>query len=91
MDSFAGISFPIGLVLIPFGLFAAVYVFYSAFNLFHLLRFGVSGPVLNLIATVYAFGSIVLLLTTIVSLSRYDFSVSVSLADLATFSRPPEL
>ncbi len=90
MPSFAELSFPIGVVLLPFGLFMLFYCVYSLFNLYHLLRFGVAGLVLYGVVTLYAAGTVAILVAVIWGLSPYDFSYPVSLAGVtAALTSPP--
>ncbi len=90
MPSFAEFSFPIGVVLLPFGLFMLFYCVYSLFNLYHLLRFGVAGPILYAVTTAYAVGTLVILVGSIWGLSGYDFAYPVSLSGLpSSFTTPP--
>lgn len=89
MPSFAEFSFPIGVVLLPFGLFMLFYCVYSLFNLYHLLRFGVAGPALYGVTVLYAVGTVAILVAVIWGLSPYDFSYPVSLSGItATLTAP---
>lgn len=90
MPSFAEFSFPIGVILLPFGLFMLFYCVYSLFNLYHLLRFGVAGPILYAVTVVYAVGTAAILVGAIWGLSGYDFSYPISLSGVSrALSTPP--
>lgn len=92
MPSFAEFSFPIGVVLLPFGLFMLFYCVYSLFNLYHLLRFGVAGAVLYGVTALYAAGTVAILVAVIWGLSPYDFSYPVSLSGVtAALMAPPSV
>lgn len=90
MPPFAEFSFPIGVILLPFGLFMLFYCVYSLFNLYHLLRFGVAGPILYAVTTLYAVGTVGILIGSIIGLSSYDFSYPISLSGVSSaLTTPP--
>ena len=93
MPSFADISFPIGVVLIPFALFAVFYAGYGFFNIYNLLRYGVAGAALKGFTALYGIGSLFLLGLVLAALLRYDLTYTVSLSSFDGFFsiRPPGL
>jgi hypothetical protein len=82
MLTFANFSFPISLLLIPLGIFMLFYLFYSIFNIYHLLRFGVYGFGLYIIATIFTLGTIFFIGTTGFLLIRYDWNAPVVLGEI---------
>ncbi len=88
MFSLATVSFPIGILLIPFGLFVMIYVVYSLFNLYNLFRHGVAGLSLYAVSFLFGFVSFALLGIILVVLSHYDFNAPVSLTGVAHLIAP---
>mgnify|MGYP001594656129 CR=1 FL=1 len=82
MPSTPDLAFPISFFLVFFGIFLLFYAVYSAFNLYHLLRFGIDGFGLYLIVTVYTGGSLVLAAAAFYLLSQYDWSVPFAIGNI---------
>ncbi len=72
------LTFPIGLVLLPFALFFVVYALYSGFSYYHLARFGVQSAAAKTVMVAYAVGSALLLLGFLFALLRYDLTFTVT-------------
>lgn len=82
MDLIPNFAFPISLLLIPFGIFFLLFLIYSTFNIYHLLRFGVFGYGLYFISTVYILGTVILVSLTIFYLLTFDWTASISFSEL---------
>jgi hypothetical protein len=67
-------TFSLWLTLIPYGLILVVFVLFSFFNLFHLLRYGFWNFQSALFVLVYLFVSAALLLWTYQALANTDWS-----------------
>jgi len=76
-----GFVIPISVLLIPLGIFLLFYIFYSTFNIYHLLRFGVYNFSLYVIATVFALGSIFLIGLSLFFLLKFDWNAPISFND----------
>ena len=76
---FPDIYLPLSLLLIPLAIFLLIFLFYSYFNTYHLLRFGVYGSPVFSVITVYVAVSLFLLLCIGYTLFSYDWSLSFSL------------
>lgn len=86
----ADLSFPIAVVLIPLGLFAAFYVIWALFGLRNVFAFGVPSLRLYAVSAVFAAGSVLLFGALLVVMSRYDLTAVVSLAGaVKLFTAPP--
>lgn len=78
----SGIVIPISILLLPLLLFLLLYIFYSIFNVYHLLRFGVYGFDLYIISAVFMLGTIALLGTSAFFLMRYDWGTPIRIDQL---------
>jgi hypothetical protein len=78
----AAMGIPLWIILIPFGIFLIVFFIYSAFNFYHLIRFGVYSYGLYLIATLYLLVVIGILSVAVFFLMGYDFSSAISFETL---------
>lgn len=83
------LTFPAFLLLTPLVLFLLFYVLYSVFTLYHLLRFGLSGVPLYLLLVIYIMGTVTLLGGSLLLLSTYDWTASLTTDMLTkTFFNP---
>ena len=65
---------PLAIFLIPFGLFLMMYLLYSAFNVYHLLRFGIYNAGAYVFTILFLGGTFVLLGFSLWILSPYDWA-----------------
>jgi hypothetical protein len=82
MPIFEGGSVTIAIALVPFAIFVLFYLIYSAFTLYHMIRFGVYGFSLYAMSLVYALGSLALLLGSLYVISSQDWSATIDLPNL---------
>lgn len=75
-------GFPLIFLLIPYVLFVFFFVAYGAFNLYHLMRFGVYGPVLAFVIAIFAGGSVIITAASFFALLRFDWSEQVTLSSV---------
>lgn len=68
------VSFPLAYLLIPFGLFLLGCLAYHVFILYDLLRFGVYGPFLYMVVTIFTAGSLVILAVSLSRLAPYTWT-----------------
>lgn len=85
MFDIPNINIPIYILLFVFAAFLIIYVFSSLFNIYHLLRYGISGFGLYLIVTIFTGGTILLVAGSAMMLTQYDWSVPISLNSAAQF------
>lgn len=78
----SGFTLPISIILIPLGVFLIFYLFYSVFNIYHLLRFGVYGFGLYLISSFFVLGTIGLLALSGFYLSAYDWNAPIAFQNI---------
>ena len=88
---FPEFSIPISVFLGLYAFFILFYVIYSLFNIYHLVRFGVSGPFLFGLLGVYLIGTVVLLAMSGLSLMRFDWSTPFSITTLLQGPEPASL
>ena len=72
-------NMPIGLLLIPYAIFVLFFIFYGAFNVYHLLRFGVYRFHLYAVCVLFAGGSTILLVASISALASFDWTAALAL------------
>jgi hypothetical protein len=72
---------PLWLLLVLFGLYMLVFFTYTAFNLYHLLRFGTYGIGLYSITALFLVGTVALVAVSVLLLVPYDWSLSLSVSD----------
>ena len=70
--------FPILYFLIPYALFVLVFVAFSLFNIYHLLRYGIYNFNLYVLSVVYLAGTIFIFGTSIIVLNTFDWTVLFS-------------
>lgn len=78
MDFLPNIAIPLSVFLIPVGFFFLVFLIYSLFNMYHLLRFGVYGFGLYSLVSLYALGTIFLLLASFYLILQFDWTLTLS-------------
>jgi len=71
-------TFPIIYFLIPYALFVLVFVTFSVFNIYHLLRYGIYNFNLYILSVVYLAGTIFILGASIIILTSFDWSILFS-------------
>jgi len=71
-------TFPILYFLIPYALFVLVFVTFSLFNIYHLLRYGIYNFNLYVLSVVYLAGTVFILGASIIILNSFDWSVLFS-------------
>lgn len=74
-------SFPLSALLIPFGLFLLFILLYSAFSLYHLLRFGVPSKQLVFVIVLYIIGSTLVLWVSTSLLLTYTWNAPVTFTE----------
>ena len=82
LSSTADFYLPLWTFLALYGAFLCGFLIYTAFNLYHLLRFGTNSFGLHAVTALFAGGTILLVGGTALLLMGYDWSVTISLADL---------
>lgn len=78
MFDFSTFALPISILLGVFGVYLLLYIIFSFFNLYHLMRYGVYGFGLYLIVTIYASGTILLATGSYFLLSEYNWNAPIS-------------
>lgn len=81
MPTFPDILIPLWILLIPYGIFGAFFLLWSAFNIYHLLRFGVVSMSLSLVMAFYLIGTASLVFFSVSLLLRFDWMISVNLTE----------
>lgn len=81
-SSLNGLIVPLWTFLALYGAFLSAFLLYTAFNLYHLLRFGTTSFGLYAVTALFAGGTILLVGLTALALLPYDWSAGISLADL---------
>ena len=76
------IDLPMYVFLFVFGAYMLFYILYSLFNIYHLIRYGVYGFGLYLIATIFTGGTIILVAGSTLLLAKYDWTLPLSLNNL---------
>jgi len=79
------LGIPVSIFLAIYGAYMLFYVFYSLFNIYHLIRYGVYGFGLYLIVTVFTGGTIILISGSVFLLMEYDWTHSVSIDSAAEY------
>lgn len=75
-------SLPVVIFLIPYTLFVLMYMIYSLFNLYHILRFGVSSFGTYLITTIFLGGTVFLAGASWYFLMPYDWTALWNISDI---------
>lgn len=71
-------NIPVSILLIPYALFVLFFLFYGAFNLYHLVRFAVPSVRLYMLMTVFLCGGAALLMASILALTNFDWSSTLA-------------
>ena len=79
--------FPLWFLLIAYGVFLIVFVAYSAFTVYHLVRFGVYGRPLFTIIAVYILITTVAIVSSIYLFSKFNWTTPVDIDGSVSF--PP--
>lgn len=88
-DNPTAFSISLAVLLIPFGFFAILYLVYTFFNLYHLVRYGVANMKLNILIGFYSLGSFIILAGVAIMLTQYDWSQSITLSELINLFNQP--
>ena len=80
--SLAGVFVPVWAFLVVYALFLSVFLLYTAFNLYHLLRFGTTSLGLYAVTGLFTAGTILLVGVTLILLMPYDWTATISVAEL---------
>lgn len=78
---FATFVIPIWSLLVVYGLFLSVFILYTGFNLYHLIRFGTKSAGLYAVTALFAAGTVLLVGVSIFLLAPYDWSATISPSD----------
>jgi hypothetical protein len=81
MFDLPNIAAPISVFLIPFGIFMFLYILYSLFNIYHLIRYGIFGKGLYFLITIFSAGAILLSAGSIFILLGFDWGTSIGLQE----------
>lgn len=74
-------SIPLSAALWFFGIFLIIYLVYTIFNAFHLLKFGLEDSHVKGIVAFYGLVSIALIAASLLVIGQYDWSERISLGD----------
>lgn len=80
--SLSSVAIPIWVLLIVYGAFLVFFLLYTAFNLYHLLRFGTYGIGLYAVIATFSFGTVCILAASYFILAPLDWTVTVPVASL---------
>ncbi len=72
-------DFPISFFLIPYAVFIVIFLIFSFFNIYHLLRYGIYNFALYLLSVIYIGGTIFIIGASYILLSDYSWAASFSL------------
>lgn len=75
-------SIPLWALLVAYGAYLAFFLLYAAFNLYHLLRFGMYGLGLYLITALFVVGTVLLIAASYSLLAPFDWTVSFPVSSL---------
>lgn len=73
------LEFPISYFLIPYAFFAFVFVIFSFFNIYHMLRYGIYNFSLYILSVVYLGGTVFFLGASIIIILSFNWSVPLNL------------
>lgn len=77
-------SIPIAIFFIPYAIFLIIYGVLLFFNLHHLKIYAVKHIGSQMLSSLFLIGTVVILGTSAIILSRYDWTTAINLNDLAT-------
>ncbi|MBU0531205.1 hypothetical protein KJ910_01785 [Patescibacteria group bacterium] len=75
-------SFPIFYFLFPYALFLLVFIVFSLFNVYHLLRYGIYNFNLYVLCTVYMAGTLLILGASVIMILQFDWTVPLQLSSI---------
>lgn len=79
---FATFVIPIWSLLVLYGIFLSVFSLYTAFNLYHLVRFGTKSAGLYAVTALFVAGTVLLVGVSVLLLAPYDWSATISPSDM---------
>jgi hypothetical protein len=85
MFNFSTMSIPVSAFLAVFGAYMIFYIFYSLFNVYHLIKYGIFGIGLYILVTVFTGGTIILISGSTFMLMEYDWSHPISVDNAAQY------
>ncbi len=91
MPNIPDLIIPLWILLVPYGLFAAFFILWSLFNVYHLLRFGVASYSLSLLMVIYLAGTSALIFFSASLLLRFDWTVTINLTDILFSDNGPSI
>ncbi len=77
-------SIPIAIFFIPYAIFLVIYGVFLFFNLHHLKLYAAKHVSSQLLASLFLFGTLVILSVSAIVLSRYDWTVAINLEEVTT-------
>jgi len=77
-------TIPIIYFLIPYALVMVVFIFFSIFNVYHLMRYGIYNFNLYILSVIYVGGTLFIIGASYIVLSDFDWSVPLSLGTYIT-------
>lgn len=80
-------NFSIQYFLIPYGLFVLIFLVFSFFNIYHLMRYGIYNFALYVLSVIYLSGTIFVLGMSAIILFGFDWSVSLELGQILDANR----
>ncbi|MEK7665315.1 MAG: hypothetical protein AAB337_00350 [Patescibacteria group bacterium] len=80
IDLSAGI--PLAILLIPYGLFVLLYLFFVSFNLYHLWHYGTADWKTKTIIFCYIAGTVLIAYASFVALSGYNWMTPIDLQEI---------
>ncbi len=85
MFSFSELTVPVSAFLMVFGAYMLFYVFYSLFNVYHLIRYGIFGIGLYILVATFTGGTIILISGSTFLLMEYDWSHPITADSAAQY------
>jgi len=73
MFELPSLGLPVSIFLILYGVFMFFFLMYSAFNAYHLIRYGFSDFFLYLLIIVFTGGTIILVSASVIQMLQYDW------------------
>ncbi len=77
-----GLEIPLAILLVPYVIFLALFLFYVYFTCRNLLKYGMQGKPLVLFVTIFILGCVVLVLISFLLLSRFDWFANISVENI---------
>ncbi len=82
------ISFPLSIFLIPYALFAAIFVIFSLVHLYHLGKFGASGFISFVLVFIYLAGASIIIYWSWYFIDQINWKIPIDL-ELPSFRGIP--